>query len=154
MEEEVFCPLHCKICSWTRIKKQIFYFTTGHLRHKLGKHQAVRAVKAVPAHNPQDAMHQYVMTNLSLRDTIRGRQEPPVICWRERRLTSKERQRSIKWSALSGRRGHSYVISPEASLYAFHFQVSIGYRQGAKLPKGARFRQQVLSCVIPGSGGR
>lgn len=77
-------------------EKKIFNFTTGHLRHKLGKHQAVRAVMAVHAHNRHDAMHQYVMTNLSLRDTIRRRQEQPVIGWRESRLTAKERQSSIK----------------------------------------------------------
>lgn len=61
-------------------KKEIFNFTTGHLRDKLGKHQAV---KAVNAHNWLDAMHQYVLTNLSLRDTIRRRQHQPVSCWRE-----------------------------------------------------------------------
>ena len=77
-------------------KKKIFHFTTGHLRHKLGKHQAVRAVKAVHTHNRHDAMHQYVMTNLSLRDTIRRRQEQPVIGWRESWLTAKERQSCIK----------------------------------------------------------
>lgn len=77
-------------------KKKIFSFTTGHLRHKLGKHQAVRAVKAVHAHNRHDAMHQYVMTNLSLRDTIRRRREQPVIGWRESRLTAKERQSGIR----------------------------------------------------------
>lgn len=82
---------------WTRIKKKKhFNFTTGHLRHKLGKHQAVRAVKAVYAHNRHDAMHQYVMTNLSLRDTIRRRHEHPVIGWWENRLTAKEKQSGIK----------------------------------------------------------
>lgn len=101
MEEAVFCPLHCQISCWTRIKKKKnFNFTTGHLRNKLGKHQAVRAVKAVHAHNRHDAMHQYVMTNLSLRDTIRRRQEQPVIGWRESRLTAKERQSGIKISSV------------------------------------------------------
>lgn len=96
--------LHSVLCAakhvaeiWTRIKKKkIFNFTTGHLRHKLGKHWAVRAVKAVHAHTHHDAMHQYVVTNLSLRDTIRRRQEQPVIGWRESRLTAKERQSGIK----------------------------------------------------------
>lgn len=77
-------------------EKKIFNFSSEHLRHKLGKRQAVRAVKAVHAHNHHDAMHQYVMTNLSLRDTIRRRQEPPDIGWKESRLTAKERQSGIK----------------------------------------------------------
>lgn len=76
--------------------KKIFNFTTGHLRHKPGKHQAVRAVNAVHAHNHRDAVHQYVMTNLSLRDTIRRRKEQPVIGWRESRLTAKERHGGIR----------------------------------------------------------
>ena len=67
-----------------RSKKHFFNFTTGHLRHTLGKHRAVRAVKAVHAHNLSNAMHQYVKRNLSLRDTIRRRREQPVIGWRER----------------------------------------------------------------------
>lgn len=75
-----------------KIKKKKFYFTTGHLKQKLGNHKAVRAVEAVHAHNRRDAMHQYVMTNLSLRDTIRKRQEQPVIGWRESRLTAKKKQ--------------------------------------------------------------
>lgn len=68
----------------------------GHLKQKLGMHKAVRAVEAVHAHNRHDAMHQYVMTNLSLRDTIRRRQEQPVIGWRESRLTAKEKQSGIE----------------------------------------------------------
>lgn len=56
-------------------------------------HEAVRAVVAVHAYNRHDAMHQYVMTNLSLSDTITRKQ---VIGWRESRLTAKEKQSSIE----------------------------------------------------------
>lgn len=118
MEEAVllFCPLHCEICSLKYgqgSRKKIFHFTTGHLRHKLGKHQAVRAVKAVHAHNRHDAMHQYVMTNLSLRDTIRRRQEQPVIGWRESWLTAKERQSCIK-DQLCQEDGDTALSSPQS----------------------------------------
>lgn len=82
---------------WTRIEGgKKFQFTTGHLRYKLCNHRALTAVKAVYAHNCHDAMHQYVMTNLSLRDTIRRSQEQPLSRWRENRLTAKERQSGIK----------------------------------------------------------
>lgn len=121
-------------------ENQILNSTTGHLRHKLGKHQAVRPVKAVHAHNRHDAMHQYVMTNLSLRDTIRRRQEQPVVGRKESRLTAEERQSGIKDQLCQKRRGHRSVISPEPSLHAFHFQVSIGHRQGAKLPKEGQLK--------------
>lgn len=59
----VLCTMKYVPGQGSRKKKKKSNFTTGHLRHMVGKHQAVRAVKAVSAHNPQDAMHQYVMTN-------------------------------------------------------------------------------------------
>lgn len=101
MEVEVV-PLSCPLCTVKYVAGQgsrikiIFNSTTGDLRHKPGKHRAVRAAKAVHTHNHHDAMHQYVMTNLSWRGTIRRRQELPVIGWKESRLTAKERQSGIK----------------------------------------------------------
>lgn len=71
---------------------------TGKLMHRLEKLQSVRTVKAVRAHNYFNAMHQYVLTNLSLRDAIRSGQEQPLIGWRECRLTAEERRAALKIS--------------------------------------------------------
>lgn len=129
-------------------------YSISHLRHKLGKHQTVRAVKVVHAHIPQDAMHQYVLTNLSLRDTIRGQEKPPVIGWRERRLKSKERQSSIK-DQLCQEEGNTALPCLQRSRSMFF--ISRSAKDMGKKPncqKRANSRQQVMSCFISGSGWR
>ncbi len=154
MEKKVCCPVHHKMCCWTGIKKKIFNFNTGHLRHKPGKHQAVRAVKAVHAYNHHDAMHQYVMTNLSLRDTIRRGQEPPVIGWRECGLTAKENQSGIKDQLCQeeGDTALSSLQSPRSLLFISRSAQDVGKEPNWR--KTANLRQQVLSCFILGSGRR
>lgn len=129
-------------------------FTTGHLSHKLCNHQALTAVKAVHAHNCHDAMHQYVMTNLSLRDTIRRSQEQPLSGWRENRLTAKDRQRGIKDQLCQEDRDTalSSLQSPRSVLFISRSAQNIGKKPNCL--KGANLRQQVLSCFILGSGQR
>lgn len=139
---------------WTRIEGKKIQFTTGHLRYKLCNHQALTAVKAVHAHDCHDAMHQYVMTNLSLRDTIRRSQEQPLSGWRENRLTAKDRQRGIKDQLCQEDRDTalSSLQSPRSVLF-----ISRSAQNKGKKPnclKGANLRQQVLSCFILGSGQR
>lgn len=139
---------------WSRKKEKVIKFPTGHVRHKLGKHQAVGAVKAVHAHNCHDDMHQYVMTNLSLRDTIRRRVEQAVIGWRERRLTAKERKCCIK-DQLCQEDGDTALSSPQSHRFVLFISRSaqdIGGRPNCL--KRANLRQQVLSCLILGSGWR
>lgn len=50
--------------------------------------------------------------------------------------------------------GNTAVISPEPSIHAFHFQVSIGNRKGAKLPKAGWLKgsksDPFLSWARPG----
>lgn len=144
-EDRAGGPLSALINYLDQYQGKKFIFTRGHQRHKIGKRQVV---KAVHSHNLQHDLYQYVVTNRSSIDKIRGRQESPVIWWRERRLAFLEERGSIKRSTLSGRRGRGYVISLEASLCAFHFQVSKGCRQGAKLPKKKGPALDRRSCPV------
>lgn len=134
-------------------KNKKFYFTTGHLKHLLGMHEAVRTVEAVHAHIRHDAMHQYVMTNLSLRDTIRRRQEQPVIGWRESRLTAKEKRSGIEDQLCQedGDTAMSSLQSPHSMLFISRSAYDISKESNCL--KRANLRQQVLSCLILGDKG-
>lgn len=105
----------------------------GHQRHEARKHWDIQTV---PSPNLQDCLHHYDMTNLSSVGTIRRRQKPPVIWRREGRLTSQEKRGGIKKIRPVREEGTRLChLSRGLSLCAFHFQVSKGCRQGAKLPK-------------------
>lgn len=93
----LFSELHIWFWRLDRQRKSailIVLFRYG--RCRLGIHWAVRAAEAIDASTRRGAVFQYVLTNLSLRDTIRTRQQQDFMeCW-ESRLTVRERQCRMK----------------------------------------------------------